>query len=314
VLSLAAALTLLTRVFLAAVLVVSAATKATPSGRAAFKRSITELFGARSRGLTSAVLVGTVALELGVAAGLALGVPTQALALLAGSVLFTIFTIVLAPAIARRQRATCACFGALSHRQVGLGLVVRNETLSFAGLAALAVTGPMHVLVVAAILVGLGLYAVQTVALLHVSRGIHTPVPAPARQPFEPPATGVPVPAFDAPGAGPTDVVLAFLSPGCGSCVDAVATVQEIVRGSRLRAVAVIDPSAAHAPELAELRQELADHRVPVAEDADRIVEALDVRAFPSFAVVDARGVVVSSCLGVDGLRELVAFDGRPIG
>ena len=301
----------LVRGLLGLVMVGSAGGKLLPGGPAKFVAALTAMSGIRAAAALRGLLAATVAAEVVVAAGLVLGDPSTWL--LAVVVLLTLFSAVAAPAIARREQVTCACFGALSARPVDLRLLLRNWALISVALLGIAIEEEPSVLFAAVSVVALGLLMTQTVLIIQLSRrsaGQSTPA---AGVVHEPPRTGVTIPTVVT-TAGErlsADVMLAFLSPGCPSCEDTVDELAVIGRDSGLTVAASLDDVDGDPDDVDRLVGLVTAAGIArVANGAD-LVQALAVRVFPSFAVVDHAGVVSASCSGSDQLHELVAVEQR---
>jgi methylamine utilization protein MauE len=301
----------LIRGLLGLVLVGSAGGKLLPGGPAKFAAALTAMSGIRGATALRGLLAATVIVELAVAAGLFLGDPSTWL--LAGVVLLTLFSAVAAPAIARREQVTCACFGALSARPVDLRLLLRNWALIGLALLAIAIEEAPTMMFAAVSVVALGLLMTQTVLIIQLSRRSASGSAAADRSVLEPPMTGVVVPPVVTTTGErlSADLVLAFLSPGCPSCEDTVDELAAIARDSGLTVAASLDDVDGDPEDVDRLAAMVTGAGIARVANGVDLVQALAVRTFPSFAVVDRSGVVAASCSGTEQLHEIVAVKQR---
>lgn len=298
------------RVVLALVFVASSATKATVGGRQRFYRALAPLLKVTRVRHQRLVLVAVIVSELAVVAGLSSGIPSIQFWLVAVCLLLSSFTVILAAAVARGEIVACACFGSLSTRPAGSSTIFRNCILACLAIAAIAIEARQSVAWLAVSLLAIGLLTAQTIALVEMSRRVSTrarlrPL---ASEGTDPPAIGVPVnwAAESHGGSASADVLLAFLSASCGSCLRAPEEVARIVSDRDAEPYAVVDEIGATQAEAMEMRTRLAENHlpsVPTNQGYD-LIQRLNVKTYPSFALVSS-GTVVTSCVGSGNLESL---------
>ena len=167
--------------------------------------------------------------------------------------------------------------------------------------------------IVAAVFVGLGLLATQTVLIVQLSRRLSSPTPLAGPVSLEPPITGVVVPPLIT-SSGKTlsaNLVLAFLSPGCRSCQRSVQDLSGLVVENRVAAAACVDEFGARPEQIASMASALTAAGIPAATNTPELIRALCVRSYPSFAVAGRDGVVTASCTSTERLFELVSIEQR---
>ena len=301
----------LLRCGLALVFVASAAAKLPSAGRSQFASALAALTAVRGVATSRALLVAVVVVELSIASGLVLAEPTGWL--VASATALTVFSAVTVSAVARGVQVGCACFGALSSRPIGMPVLLRNWALTGLVFVVLSIEEEPRMFIVAAVFVGLGLLATQTVLIVQLSRRLSSPTTLAGPVSLEPPITGVVVPPVIT-SSGKTlsaNLVLAFLSPGCRSCQRSVQDLSGLVVENRVAAAACVDEFGARPEQIASMASALTAAGIPAATNTPELIRALGVRSYPSFAVAGRDGVVTASCTSTERLFELVSIEQR---
>ena len=125
--------------------------------------------------------------------------------------------------------------------------------------------------------------------------------------------TGVKVPPVitSSGEAGSANLVLAFLSPGCGNCERSVQELSRLMAENGIAAAACLDEFGARPEQIASMSAALTAAGVPAATNTPELIRALGVRSYPSFAISGRDGVVTASCTSTERLFELVSLEQR---
>ncbi len=309
----AANLAWLLRVLLGLVFFASAVTKITTKGRQQVYDSLTPLLSINGLGRKRAILAIVLVSEFGVVAGLTSGVPSIPLWLTVVCLLLSSFTAVVAVAAARGDDVACACFGSLSTKPAGNATIARNTVLSSLALAAIAIETGKSMAWLAITILLLGLLSAQIIVLVELSRRLTNRVNSRTTSPegSAPPLTGIPLhglAGFHTGGGSSASTILAFLSASCEGCLRAPTEVGRIVSGQNVEPYAVVDCRGATNAEVVEMRAKLAESHIPSmqTDQGYDLVEALQVKIYPSYALVSPSGLVVGSCVGTGELEGLL--------
>jgi thiol-disulfide isomerase/thioredoxin len=302
-------------VLLGLVLLAAATAKLLRGGRTEFISSLELILGIADLRLRRLLLMCTVGAEYVIGLGLVFMQAAHDVWLSAFSLLLLLFTAVLAVTIARGVRASCPCFGRTSSKQVGIRDLGRNFALLGVALVVLCAkeSSMFWPMAVVAILV---LSGTQVVLLARMNARIErlalreTDIPA-----FGPPLVGVKLPPVEGLAAGARNsrtTLIALLSPGCGGCLAAPDALTEIVESLGVDVVGAIDMRVADPGEVAELQKALEHHSIRslTRDDANAVIAALEVQAFPSFVVADDSLRVTASCVGLGDLQSLCSERG----
>ena len=208
---------------------------------------------------------------------------------------------------------SCACFGSLTTRRLSPAVFVRNAV--FLGLALLTVEYPHHP--ASGPLATLTLLALATSGLMNAASSAGPGSTSDGAGTIDPIvgtwlATWPPLAGDnEAEPPSPESTLVALLSPGCGGCEASPETLAKIARSPGHRVLVGYDARFAPPEAVARLDERLQLYRLPVMPPDSflAIAQESSTKQFPTFLVVDPRGVVQHAYLGLGALQRGLALN-----